>query len=185
MNKQGKIKTFSFISLDGYVSKVGGGLDWLLDYPLPEGEDYGFGKFKETIGCAVTNGILYATLQTRDLWPPGDITTHVIVPHCTAIEAGAKLDYILLRPERNFGYVEAVEEIRSETDGDVWLVGDHEMLSLFMRQGLIDEMVVNILPVTLGNGCPMFKPSHAEHLWRLEEHNSYANGVMQMRYNRI
>ena len=65
MDKTGKIKTFSFVSLDGYAAKMGGSIDWLTGYPRPSSDrDYGFGGFAETVGCAVLNGIYYAMLQT-------------------------------------------------------------------------------------------------------------------------
>ena len=54
MDKTGKIKTFSFVSLDGYAAKMGGSIDWLTGYPRPSSDrDYGFGGFAETVGCAV------------------------------------------------------------------------------------------------------------------------------------
>lgn len=182
MNKTGKIKTFSFISLDGYVSKMGGGIDWLLDYPRPLAGNYGFDLFAQTVGCAVLNGIYYATLQACDLWPHDKKKSYVILPKNATLAAGVKPDCIHLYPEKGFGYVEAVDSIRRKNGGDIWLVGDHEMLSAFMERGLIDEITLNVIPVTLGNGYPLFNRSHAEQLWQLEEYKSFDNGVMQMRY---
>ncbi|MDL2255316.1 dihydrofolate reductase family protein [Parabacteroides sp. OttesenSCG-928-K15] len=182
MNKQGKIKTFSFISLDGYCTKMGGGIDWLLGFPRPKSGNYGFEEFTNTVDCAVINGIYYATLQAYDLWLPEKKKSYIIVPNKSTITPGTKPNFIMLHPEKGFGYVEAVNSIREQTDGDIWLVGDHELYSALMQHGLIDEIILNVVPVTLGNGCSLFSRIHTEQSWTLKNCNRYDNGVVQMRY---
>ena len=183
MDKTGKIKTFSFVSLDGYAAKMGGSIDWLTGYPRPSSDrDYGFGGFAETVGCAVLNGIYYAMLQATDIWPPRGIRTKVLLPDHSVLTPGRMPDFVLLRPESGFGYVEAVEAIRRETSGDLWLAGDRELLSLFMERGLIDEITVNVVPVILGNGYTLFSRNRMEQYWDMACFQCFDNGVMQMRY---
>lgn len=183
MDKTGKIKTFSFVSLDGYAAKMGGSIDWLTDYPRPSSDrDYGFGGFAETVGCAVLNGIYYAMLQATDIWPPRGIRTKVLLPDYSVLTPGRMPDFVLLRPESGFGYVEAVEAIRRETSGDIWLAGDRELLSQFMERGLIDEITVNVVPVILGNGYTLFSRNRMEQYWDMVCFQCFDNGVMQMRY---
>lgn len=183
MDKQGKIKIFAFVSLDGYVTKMGGDMDWLLEHRLPEGGDYGLGEFTKTVGCAVTNGLMSGLLQACDLWPQSDLKIHILAPDSSAVRAtGMKSELLVLRPERGFGYVEAVDAIRRETAGDIWLAGDHDMLSIFMEHGLIDEITFNVLPITLGNGYAPFNRNRTEKGWRLEHCNCFDNDVVQVRW---
>ena len=167
MDKTGKIKTFSFVSLDGYAAKMGGSIDWLTGYPRP---------------CAVLNGIYYAMLQATDIWPPRGIRTKVLLPDHSVLTPGQRPDFVLLRPESGFGYVEAVEAIRREISGDIWLAGDRELLSQFMERGLIDEITVNVVPVILGNGYTLFSRNRMEQSWDMACLQCFDNGVMQMRY---
>ena len=181
MDKTGK--TFSFVSLDGYAAKMGGSIDWLTGYPRPSSDrDYGFGGFAETVGCAVLNGIYYAMLQATDIWPPRGIRTKVLLPDHSVLTPGQRPDFVLLRPESGFGYVEAVEAIRREISGDIWLAGDRELLSQFMERGLIDEITVNVVPVILGNGYTLFSRNRMEQSWDMACFQCFDNGVMQMRY---
>lgn len=156
-------------------------MDWLTEYPEPGG-DYGFGSFTQNVGCAVANGIFYAALQSCDLWPLAGLDAKVLLPDCSSISQWEKPDTVILKPEAGFGYVEAVEAIRRETEGDIWLMGDQEMISVFMERGMIDEVTLNVVPVMLGNGYKLFSRNRAEHSWKMICYNCFTNGVMQLCY---
>ena len=79
MNNLCKIKTFSFITLDGYVSRMGGELDWLVDYSRTnEYGDCRMEEFLDGVDSVVMNDAFYDTLLRYGLWPFGGKPCYVI-----------------------------------------------------------------------------------------------------------
>lgn len=181
MDRTGKIKTFSFVSLDGYVVEGGHLMDGLPEYARPGDGDYGFGVFCGSVSCAVMDGMLYASLLAQDLRLP-EMEYHIIAPCDTGHAPGGKPAFIPLRPEEGFGYAEAVGSLRDDTAGDIWLAGGHELVSLLLEGGMIDEITLNVVPVILGHGRPMFSRSKAGQRWNPVHCTRYDNGVVQVRY---
>ena len=182
MNKTCKIKIYSFITQDGFMSGMNGDIDWLLEYPRLNDEDYGFHEFRDSVDCIVMNGMFYALLQSRDLWSFGDTKCHIITPQTFNIATIDKATYVHICPQKGHGIIETIMELRDSNNRDIWLVGDHEIISLCMEHSLIDEMILNVVPVFIYNGKSLFAQSGLEQLWRLEHRNWYDNGVIQMRY---
>lgn len=166
MDRQGRIKIFSCISLDGYVLESG---------------DYGFREFCGSVAHAVMDGMYYASLLAQDLRLP-EMEYHIIAPCETENVANDKTCVILLRPEEGFGYTEAVGSLRDNSAGDIWAAGGHELISSLLEEGMIDEMTLNIFPVTAGSGRPMFSRRTAGQHWSPVHCTRYDNGIVQARY---
>ena len=67
-----RIGIFAPISLDGYVRRINGDIDWIMHYL--KGRDYGFEKFKAALGGVVINRVYYTMHHSYDLrWPFGDL----------------------------------------------------------------------------------------------------------------
>ena len=82
--------------------------------------------------------------------------------------------------EEDYGYHRQLKSL--ETGKDIWLVGGGEIISLLLAENLIDEMLLCIFPVMLGNGIPLFPPSPALSKWQLEEQRSFPSGVTMLTY---
>lgn len=182
MNKTNKIKTFSFISLDGYVLKDRDYADWLPKESQPIKGGYGFNQFRDSVNCAVITGMYYATLQAADVWPFGDKMCYILTSRSFNLAPDIKADLIITTEDNGHDYIKAVNQLRERTDGDIWLAGDQGTITRFMSQGLIDEITLNVLPVTLGVGLPMFGNDKQVQDWTLQNHTIYSNGVVQLKY---
>ena len=75
-----------------------------------------------------------------------------------------------------------VEELRRRSTRDIWLVGGAALVSTFRKLGLIDEYVLSIHPVLLGDGIPLFKRPQPREGLRLQEVHSFESGLVQLRY---
>lgn len=181
MNKTNKIKTFSFMSLDGYVPKAGDYTDWLPEGSQPIESGYDFHQFRDSVSCAVMSGIYHATLQASDIWPLGDKMCYILTPRSFNLAPDVKADFIIT-DDNGYDYKKVVDQLRERTDGDIWLAGDQGIITRFMSQGLIDEIILNILPVTFGVGLPMFGNDKQIQDWTLQNHTIYSNGVVQLHY---
>lgn len=181
MNISYKVKTFSYMSLDGYVLKTEDYTDWLpKDKPPIEG-GYGFYQFRDSVSCAVMSGIYHAALQASDVWPFGDKMCYILTPRSFKLASDVKADFIIT-DDNGYDYKKVVDQLRERTDGDIWLAGDQSTIARFMSQRLIDEIILNILPVTFGVGLPMFSNEKQIHDWTLQNHIIYSNGVVQLQY---
>lgn len=183
MNNLCKIKTFSFITMDGYVSRMGGELDWLVDYS--RANEYGdcrMEEFLDGVDSVVMNAIFYDTLLRYDLWPFGDKPCYVIASRMPEQAQAHDVNIALMESDDSSGFIKAVDSLCGRLGGAMWLVGDHDIVSLFMERGFIDEITINIMPLTIGHGYPLFGHGRAEQRWDLQECRALPGGGVQVRY---
>lgn len=145
---------------------------------LEQNSDPGLGDgFLRSVDNVAISGIHYAALQGSDLWPFGSKKCYILSPYDIAAPAGAEI--ILCGEKDPAG---AVEALRESVGGDIWLAGDTRTVARFLGAGLIDEVVLNILPVTLGRGTAFFGQSDRVAYWKLSEHQIFEGGIIQARY---
>lgn len=75
-----------------------------------------------------------------------------------------------------------VEELRRRSTKDIWLVGGAALVSTFRKLGLIDECILSVHPVLLGDGIPLFERPLPREGLRLREVRSFESGLVQLRY---
>ena len=69
------------------------------------------------------------------------------------------------------------------TGRDIWLIGGGKVNTLFLNAGLIDELILFVMPVVLPNGIDLFNGQPAESAFQLFDSRSWSNGVMELRYS--
>lgn len=133
-------------SLDGYIARKDGSVDW-----LPTGDDdFGMKRFMDSVDTVLLGRKTYEQILTFDCdYPYADKKIYVFSKNPRA---------------ENKDNVEFVSEIVDfskklvELPGkDIWLVGGSEIISVFLKEGLIDEVVLSMVPVSLGSGISLFK----------------------------
>lgn len=183
MNNLCKIKIFSFITLDGYVSRMGGELDWLVDYSRTnEYGDCRMEEFLDGVDSVVMNDAFYDTLLRYGLWPFGGKPCYVIASEIPEQPQVHDVRFVLNKSDDSVGFIKAIDSLCGRLGGTMWLVGDHDIVSLFMERGLIDEITINIMPLTIGHGYPLFGCGRAEQRWDMQECRSLPGGGVQVRY---
>lgn len=171
-----KIKLYIAASIDGYIARTDSDLDWLMEYPITPDFNYGYNDFFESVDSVIMGGKTYRDILNMD----------VVYPY------ESKKSYVITRnsitsPKENIYFVSddvigMVSELKKNQGKDIWLVGGGEIVALFLRHNLIDEMIVTTVPVILGNGIPLFPVNQNESQWNLKETESYKNGVIQVKY---
>jgi len=170
-----KIKLYIAASIDGYIARNDGDLDWLTEFPNPEKTDYGYKEFFESVDTVVMGGRTYRDILSMDvLWPYKDKATYVITRN--PMNEREKIHFI------SENVIESLSELREQSGKDIWLVGGGKLTTMLLNENMIDEMIITTIPVILGNGISLFPDSPKESKWSLQRTESYGNGVMQATY---
>lgn len=146
-----KIKLYIACSLDGYIARPDGAVDWLESFPHPEGQDYGYANFLKGIGTVILGRKTYEEILSFDVpWPYATLQTVV----CTKNSE-------LYLPTPNTTLCPTLSEeflmkVKQKAEKDIWLVGGGEVVASFLRLKAVDEMWITQLPVLLGQGLPLF-----------------------------
>lgn len=176
------VTVFIATSLDGFIARRNGRLDWLPgqnDVPKEAAgsEDYGYGELINSVDALVMGRNTFEKVLTFDEWPYPGLPVVVLssrpvsIPPAIADEVevmgGSPEDVVArlaLRGWRNL-YV----------DGGV-------TIQRFLRAGLIQRLIITRVPVLLGEGIPLFGPLPHDLRLRHIETRPYPNGLVQSEY---
>lgn len=171
-----KIILYIAQSLDGYIAESDGGLDW-LNIVTKKGEDYGFAAFAQNIDTAFVGRKTYEeTLEFAGLSAMG---SNCYVFTSKPEEKEGKVQFV--NPP---DLVEFVNQIKSKEGKNIWLIGGGELIKHFIENNLIDEYIISILPIILGNGLPLFVKSNGKTQIKLHETKTFDTGLVQMVYTK-
>lgn len=170
MNK--KVILYIAVSLDGYIAREDGRVDW-LDEVEAEG-DGGYGAFYDSIDTVIMGNKTYEhTKILADAYPyPGKRS---YVYSRSAQGADEHVQFVSGDP------AVWMQQVKEEAGSNIWLIGGAELLDAFMKADLVDEYIVSYIPVILGSGIPLFKSGNAEVKLRLKEVKRYGQ-MAQLHY---
>lgn len=175
------IKFFGYIatSLDGYIARPNGKLDWLNDAaPKDSKEDYGYHKFMLSIDCVLMGRASFEKVASFPEWPYKD--KRVFVLSRTMKEAPKDLeDY-----EIDFfnGAVERLAvELQTLGMRNVYVDGGMTLQS-FIRAEMLDEIIITQLPILIGKGLALFTDCQKDIKLALISSQSFDSGFVQNRY---
>jgi dihydrofolate reductase len=78
-----------------------------------------------------------------------------------------------------------VEELRKKKGKDIWLIGGGELMREFLKEDLVDELYLGIVPVLVGEGIPLFAAGFPQREFTLTESRTYSGGVIALKYERV
>lgn len=163
-------------SIDGYIADAEGRLDWLFAFNDVEGVDAHYQAFIAEVGALAMGAATYEFLLAEGHpWPytaPTWVFTHRALP---AI-AGGDLRF-------TSDDVAAVHEamVRAAGGKHIWLVGGGNLVAQFARRGLLDELLLGVVPVVLGGGVPLLPAAVPGHL-ELSGVTRFPRGMLELRY---
>jgi len=171
-----KASVFCGLSVDGFIARVGGELDWL---PHDAVEDHGYDAFVATIDAHVIGRHTYETVLGFGGWAYGAKPVYVLSSRSLRpAPAGARTHHLS-------GAAAAIVE-RLAADGVQHAYVDGGVtVQRFLRAGLIDRLVLTRVPVLIGTGIPLFGPTDRDLRLRHVETRSYRSGLVQSEYEVI
>ncbi len=170
-----KISVYIAMSIDGYIARKDGGLDW-LEYGHIGDEDYGFKKFIDGIDALVLGKNTYEIVSQFDEWPYKGKRVIVLSNTLNEVRKEAELFSGQLTQLASLLYSEGIKY--------VWVDGGITV-SKFLEAGLVDHITISIIAVVLGSGIPLFSAMNKEHKCRLVSTQSYPSGLVQLKYEVI
>ena len=165
-----KIKLFIASSLDGYIAREDGNIDW-----LPQSGNSGYDEFYKTIDTVIMGRKTYEQILTFGKYPYEGQKSYVFTKN-TEIKKDGTIEFV-------FETEKLVKELLSSSGKDVWLVGGADLISTFLNFDLIDEIILSIIPIVLGKGIPLFKNIQKEIKFELVKTTQY-NELVELYYTR-
>lgn len=162
-------------SLDGFIADHESGVDWLERFAEPADGDYGYTEFYRDIGALAMGRTTYEQVRGFGDWPYSGKST-VVFTHDSSETDLPDVSFTAADP------AEVVASLRERTDGDLWLVGGGELIASFRERGLIDEVILTVIPVLLGEGVPLFPGTQPEAELQLIDVQRFESGIVQLHY---
>jgi len=172
----GKVVLYIAASLDGYIAAKDGSVSWLEPFET-SGDDYGYRTFLSRLGAIIMGGNTYRQVLEFGAWPYSGITSYVVTRRPLASQPDDSIQPF----SGEIGKL--VQQIKGETEKDIWLVGGANLITQFVNQSLVDEYMLFIMPVFLGDGIPLFQNLESPARLRLVEARTYPSGAVQLHYD--
>lgn len=172
------LSIFIATSLDGYIAKPNNDLSF-LKLVEKDGEDYGYAKFTATIDTIIVGR------KTYD-WVNKEIGS-------SHYDNGDRNVYVITRTEKpgvgkttfyTGNLTELVKKLKSENGKNIYCDGGAEIINELLKNDLIDECIISIIPVLVGNGIRLFQDNRPEHELELISVKSFETGLTQLHYQR-
>ena len=173
-----KLSLFIATSLDGYISKPNDDLSF-LNLVQKDGEDYGYSKFTETIDTIILGRKTYDYVLRK-----------IGSSH---YDNGERKVYVITRTARpNSGnttfytgdLIELIRRLKSETGKNIYCDGGAEIVNELLKADLVDEIIISIVPILVGDGVRLFKDGGPELLLELVDVTNYDTGLTKLHYVR-
>jgi dihydrofolate reductase len=169
-------------TLDGYIADADDGLDWLMGFEGSGGPSNAepmegvIDSFLEGIGALVMGSSTYEFILGHGGWAYGGRPTWVLTSRELPTIEGANLRF----------HDGAVEEIHDQVleaagDRDVWILGGGPVASQYVEEGLLDELLLTVVPILLAEGKPLFEDPLLEPMTLLGT-RAFSNGMVELRY---
>ena len=165
-------------SLDGYIAKPNDDLSF-LKLVEKEGEDYGYEEFTATIDTIIVGR------KTYD-WVLKEIGS-------SHYDNGNRNVYVITRTEKqNIGrttfytgkLTELVQQLKVENGKNIYCDGGAEIINELLKNDLIDEILISVIPVLLGSGTRLFKDGRPQQQLELVNTKTFETGLTQLHYKR-
>lgn len=162
-------------SADGYVARTDGSLDWLTRRPAPKGF-YGLPKFSRSIDAKILGRKTFdMSVKLGASFSPDDV--HYVFSRKrppASVPAGIQF---VKEPIEGFA-----ERLRKQAGKNIWMMGGGDIIASFLDENAIDQFIISVVPVFIGEGIPLIAPRHREVPLRLRSLKRFPDGVVQLHY---
>jgi dihydrofolate reductase len=174
-----KVSVFIATSLDGFIARKDGRIDWLekANSTLPPGEDCGYQSFFDSIDTLVMGRKTFETVLSFETWPYAEKRVVVLSTQLKQVPTHLTKTVSVLSLSPN----KIIETLTTEGSRHIYLDGGRTIQS-FLTANLVNEMTVTSIPVLLGEGISLFgKTTDDVSLNHIKTH-AYPNGFVQTKY---
>jgi dihydrofolate reductase len=171
-------KGFIACSLDGFIARPDGRLDWLTDGWPEVDHDHGYAEFMVGIDAIAMGRGTFDVVRSFAEWPyskPCVVLSRTLQVEDLPQELQSKISIIADGPKAVNGHAAAHGWNGVYVDGG-------QVLSAFIAESLLDSLTITRLPTLIGAGKPLFAPGMTERKVTLSGQKAYGNGFVQSTY---
>jgi dihydrofolate reductase len=168
---------FIAVSLDGFIARNDGDIDWLLQRDDPA-EDHGYTAFIADKDMILMGRGSYEKVLTFDTWPydlPVLVLSKRLANEPVPEALQGKVRFSSLAPK------DAIENLAAQNVRRVYVDGG-QLVQSFLRDGLLTDMVITTVPVLLGSGRPLFGVLTQDIDLELISSRTFPSGLVQSAY---
>jgi|SRR5271170_5652468 dihydrofolate reductase len=161
-------------SADGFIGRLDGSVDW-LDRPRPKG-NYGMPAFFRSVDTCILGRKTYdfsVSHGAPDFFPG---KKNYVFSRTLKQAASPKVTLI------NEDVTAFAKRLRAEKGKDIWLVGGAEIVAAFLDAGQVDELIIHVIPVMIGEGIPLAAPRHRHLALKLLASQKFPDGAVKLHY---
>ena len=165
-------------SLDGYIARDNGAVDWLMGSSGDENVDLGFDKFYSSVDTVVMGRTTYEQIINElspDTWVYEGKKSYVASRKID--EDDSRVEYI---KDDITGFV---ENLKTQKGKDIWIIGGGKLTDEFIKKDMIDKYVITIIPTILGEGIPLFLGKNPEIKLKLVG-TKEVDGMVELTYDK-
>lgn len=167
-------------SLDGYIAREDDSIDWLMELPNPTQSDYGFSLFMERIDAIIMGRRTFETVMGFGQWPyPATKPLFVLSNTLRAIPTDLPAPVELVN-----GDLKSILSSLNKKGLHEFYVDGGKTIRSFLREDLIDEIIITRIPILLGAGIPLFDGNNQELKFDHVETELHHNMLVKSRYLR-
>ena len=172
-----KVILYISMSLDGYIAKPDGDISFLSAMEQ-KGQDYGYAEFNKTVDTVIIGRRSYdKVLSLGYEYPHSDKDVYIITRTPQP-------------PKGSFKYYSGslktlITDLKSRPGKNIYCDGGSLIVNELLKDNLIDEFIISIIPIILGDGIELFNRGIAEMAIKLKGFKKFKKGLVQLHYEKI
>lgn len=172
-----KVILYIAMSLDGYIAESNDDLTF-LSIVEQEGQDYGYADFVETVDAVIVGRRTYEKVISMGYdFPHSDKDAYVLTRTERPAIGNVKFYHDSLR--------DLISDLKRKPGRNIFVDGGAETVNELLKDNLIDEFYISIVPILLGDGIPLFKKGRPQQRLKLLETIAFEKGLAQLHYARF
>ncbi len=175
-----RFQYFVAASIDGFIATAKDDLTWLLEFDGFEGGKESYETFMGGVGCIVMGGETYAWLMEHEPgnWPYPSTPCYVFTRHEHTAPPGSDITFVR-GPVQEF-----IDDFKVDAgQKNVWVVGGGNLAAQFADAGWLDEIILSVIPVVLGEGKRLLPLEGPTPPLELTASRTLGRGIVELRYN--
>lgn len=175
-------KNFVFIgtSLDGFIADKNGGLEWLESIPNPNQNDMRYMEFIKGMDALIMGRNSFDTVLGFGIEWPYQLPVYVLSNSIKTVPTELQGKVFLVSGPLS----EVLNSIHSSGHHNLYIDGG-KTIQNFLKEDLIDEMILTTIPVLLGGGSPLFGDLENQLDFKLVSSTIFLEHIVQRHYRRI
>jgi dihydrofolate reductase len=172
-----KTSVYIATSLDGFIARQDGSIDWLPSEDEPGNEDYGYQEFMSAVDALVMGRHTYEMVLSFGEWPYGDKPVFVLSHQQLRIPDSLANTVFAMSASPG----EVIQRLSERGYKHLYIDGG-QTIQGFLREGLIDQLIITKVPILIGAGIPLFgalpRDVRLDHIETVQ----FDNGLVQSKY---